>query len=445
METSQTRVLAHRAPFWGVTLAAWVALATLSTARADLPIEQEPINYSKTPADDPVAQLQERLDRGEVKLRFAEDRQGYLKSVLEQLKISPESQALVFSKTSFQHTRIAPRTPRALYFGDDAYVGWVKGGDYLEFAAVDPKLGTTFYLLDQRPTRRPTFLRQTDSCLQCHQSSKTQDVPGLMVRSVYPDQRGFPVFSAGSSVTDQTSPLSERWGGWYVTGKLGGQRHLGNGVVTDRNQPEQLDAEPGADHADLKGLVDTYPYLTGQSDVVALMVLEHQTQTQNLLTLAGYQGHMSRYYDAGINKALGRPEGTVSESTARRIASYADKLVAALLFSGETALSAPIEGGSEFVVDFAARGPRDRQGRSLRDFDLRTRLFRYPCSYLINSRSFEALPELMKVQVYHRLREVLTGRDSSPQFAHLSPDDRRAILEILLDTKSALPEDWAPR
>jgi hypothetical protein len=428
-----------------LTLAAWVSIATSATARADLPIEQEPINYSKARADDPVAQLQERLERGAVKLTHDENRQGYLKSVLEQLKISPESQALVFSKTSFQHTRIAPRTPRALYFGDDAYVGWVKGGDYLEFAAVDPKLGTTFYLLDQRPASKPTFLRQTDSCLQCHQSSKTQDVPGLMVRSVYPDQRGFPIFSAGSSVTDQTSPLSERWGGWYVTGELGGQRHLGNGVVTDRNQPEQLDSEPGADHTDLKGLVDTYAYLTGHSDVVALMVLEHQTQTQNLLTLAGYQGHMSRYYDSGVNKALGRPEGTVSQSTARRISSYADKLISALLFSGEASLSVPIVGSSEFVSDFAARGPRDRRGRSLRDFDLRSRLFRYPCSYLIYSRSFDALPEPMKAQVYLRLRAVLTGCDSSPQFAHLCADDRRAILEILLDTKPGLPEEWAQR
>src|SRR5262249_18712951 len=146
--------------------------------------------------------------------------------------------------------------------------------------------------------------------------------------------------------TDWTSPLSERWGGWYVTGKLGGQRHLGNGVVTDRNQPERINAEPGADRTDLKWLVDTYPYLTCHSDVVALMVLEHQTQNQNLITLAGYQGRLSRYYDAGINKALGRPEETVSESSARRIASYAEKLVAALLFSGEAKLDAPIEGSS---------------------------------------------------------------------------------------------------
>ncbi len=115
---------------------------------------------------------------------------------------------------------------------------------------------------------------------------------GLIVRSVFPDRRGFPVFSAGSFVTDHTSPLSERWGGWYVTGKLGGQRHMGNGVVNDRNDRHvQLDVAPGSEsRTDLDGLVGTSPYLTGHSDVVALMVLEHQTQTQNLITLASYQG-----------------------------------------------------------------------------------------------------------------------------------------------------------
>jgi hypothetical protein len=439
MNTIEIWSLVRRIP---LQVMAWVAVTVAAPAYADLPIEQPPINYSTSPASDPIAQLQKRIDRGEEKLRFDAEGQGYLKSVLGALGISPESQTLVFSKTSFQHTRIAPRTPRALYFNDDAYVGFVKGGDFLEFAAIDPKLGTTFYLLDQRPARKPEFLRQTDSCLQCHQSSKTQDVPGLMVRSVYPDKRGFPVFSAGSFVTDQTSPLSERWGGWYVTGKLGGQRHMGNGVVADRNEPEKLDSEPGVDRTDLKWLVDTYPYLTGHSDVVALMVLEHQTQTQNLLTLAGYQGHMSKYYDIGINQALGRPEGTTSESSARRIASYADKLVAALLFSGETVLTAPIEGTSGFTDRFAAAGPRDREGRSLRDFDLRTRLFKYPCSYLVYSPSFEALPAPMKAEVYRRLREILTGRDTSPEFAHLSDSDRRAILEILLDTKKSLPDDW---
>jgi hypothetical protein len=217
---------------------------------------------------------------------------------------------------------------------------------------------------------------------------------------------------------------------------------MGNVVVTDRAHPQNLDTDGGANRKDLTGLIDTSPYLTGHSDIVALMVLEHQTQAHNLLTVANHQARGGLYYDAGINKALGEPAGTVSESTGRRIAANAEKLVRGLLFCDETKLTDPVAGTSGFAEAFAARGPRDRKGRSLRDFDLKSRLFKYPCSYLIYSEAFDALPAPMKDRVYGRLREVLTGADADPAFAHLSADDRRAILEILLDTRSGLPDDW---
>jgi hypothetical protein len=406
-------------------------------------IDREPIRYSTTPATDAISRLQRRIDKGEVKLAYDADGQGYLKAVLEALGVAPQSQVLVFSKTSFQHTKIAPRTPRALYFGDDVYVGFVRGAEVLEFSAVDPKLGATYYLLDQDPAAgKPTFVRQTDTCLQCHQSAKTQEVPGHMVRSVYPDHRGFPVFGAGSFVTDHTSPLAERWGGWYVTGTHGTMRHMGNVMVTDRDHPDQLDTAAGANRKDLKGLVDTTPYLTGHSDIVALMVLEHQTQLHNLITAAGYQARIGRHYDAGINKALGRPDDALSPSTERRLASYADKLVHALLFSGEAKLTASVAGTSGFTAEFARKGLRDRKGRSLRDFDLTTRLFKYPCSYLIDSEAFAALPSPVAERVYQRLLEVLTGRDQGSDFAHLAAADRQAILEILLETHRRLPPAW---
>jgi hypothetical protein len=430
-----------RALGWALVVVAAVAGAP-ARGQATVDIDREPISYGKTTAADPVARLQRRIDRGEVKLSYDEDAQGYLKAVLDALGVPTESQMLVFSKTSFQHTRIGPRTPRAVYFGDDVYVGYVRGGDVLEVSAVDPKLGATFYLLDQRPTGRPEFVRQSDACLQCHVSTKTQEVPGHLVRSVFPDRSGLPLLSGGSFVTDHTSPLSERWGGWYVTGTHGGQRHMGNVVAADRGHPEDLDREAGANRTDLKGLVDTSPYLTGHSDLVALMVLEHQTQTQNLITAAGYQARLGRYSDEGINKALGRPADALSPSTERRVNSAADKLAAALLLSGEAKLTDPVAGTSGFAAAFPERGPRDRKGRSLRDLDLSTRLFKYPCSYLIYSESFDALPVPVKERVYRRLLDVLTGRDTSPAFAHLSPDDRRAILEILADTRPGLPDEW---
>jgi hypothetical protein len=424
-----------------IVLAAMAAGSWAASARGELPIEQEPINYLTAPVADPVSRLQDRIGRGEVALKHR-GAQGYLKSLLEQLGISPESQALVFSKTSFQAPRISPRMPRAIYFNDDTYVGWVRGGDYLEIATIDPKLGPVFYLLDQEETERPVFERQTHSCLQCHQSSKTQEVPGLVVRSVYPGRTGTPIFSAGSFVTGHDSPLSERWGGWYVTGTHGRQRHLGNVVFKDVSDPAKLVLEEGANVTDLNGLVDTGPYPSDHSDIAALMVLEHQTQMHNAITAAGYHARIAMHQEEEINKALGRPAGSVSASTARRINSPVEKLVRYLLFSGETRLTDPIEGTSGFAAQFAARGPRDGRGRSLRDFDLQTRMFRYPCSYLIYSEAFDALPKAAKDQAYRRLREVLTGQDQTPAFAHLSADDRRAILDILTETKPDLPDDW---
>src|SRR5688500_15704341 len=136
--------------------------------------EQEPIRDSAAPVDDPVARLQERIDGGQVKLQF-DNKHGYLSSVLAELKAPVSSQTLVFSRTSLQRNRISPKKPRALYFGDDAYVGWIKGGEVMEVAATDPKQGVIFYTLDQRPTERPKFVRQTDSCLQCHGGTMTRD------------------------------------------------------------------------------------------------------------------------------------------------------------------------------------------------------------------------------------------------------------------------------
>jgi hypothetical protein len=426
---------------WIIALSVLIAGGTAVSARGDLPIEQEPINYLSSPVDDPVARLQKRIDRGEVVLKH-EEKQGYLKSVLEHLKVAPESQALVFSKTSFQHTRIAPRTPRALYFNDDVYVGYVKGGDVLEFASVDPKQGTVFYLLDQAPSGKPVFQRETHTCLQCHQSPKTKEVPGVLIRSIYPNRVGTPIFSAGGFVTDHESPMEERWGGWYVTGTHGDQRHMGNTVMKLSTNPEPFDREVGANVTELKDLVDTWPYLTGHSDIVALMVLEHQTQMHNLITRAGFEARIAMYQEAGINQALGRPPGSVSETTRRRINSQVEKLVQYMLFAGEPRLTSPVKGTSGFAESFAASGPRDHRGRSLREFDLKQRLFRYPCSFLIESESFDALPALVKDQVYRRLKEILTGRDPGSEFAHLTPDDRRAIFEILSEIKRDLPDDW---
>jgi hypothetical protein len=421
-------------------------LAALSAgvATAEL-IEEEPINYSKASADNPVSRLQQRIDAG--KARLAHDPKfGYLPSVLRELHVPQSSQALVFSKTSFQRHRINPRKPRALYFNDDVYVGFCQKGDVLEVLTADPHLGAVFYTLDQKATARPRFTRQQDSCLICHGSSQNDGMPGTLVRSVYADEDGLPVLSMGTHRIDHTSRLEERWGGWYVTGTSGKQKHLGNLTVRDeQQQPEQIDNTAGLNVTDLGRFLSTSAYLTPHSDIVALLVLEHQAGMHNLITRANFLARRALYEEAEINKALGRPKDYHSESTTSRIKNAGEPLVKYLLFSGEAKLSEPVRGTSRFTEEFPKQGPRDHKGRSLRDFDLKQRLFRYPCSYLIYSGEFDALPGPVKEYVLRRVWEVLSGKDTSQDFAHLSAADRGAILEILRDTKVNMPAYWRGR
>lgn len=423
-----------------------ISLALASAAPAGIlgpAYEGEPINYNSAPVNDPVARFQAQLKAGKAKLKF-DARQGYLASLLEQLDVPASSQTLVFSKTSLQRDRISPQTPRALYFSDDVYVGWVRGGDLIEIAATDPNLGPVFYTLDQRDPARPRFVRQTDKCTQCHGTSMTADVPGLMVRSLHADPDGMPVLTAGTSLVTQATPLEERWGGWYVTGRHGERRHMGNVTAKHRDDDGPLDIEAGANVTSLADHFDTTPYLAGgQSDIVALMVLEHQAEAHNLITRLNYQTRWAVRDSKAINEALGKDAAgkvELTDSAKRRITSAGERLVRYLLYCDEELLTDRIAGTSTFASDFAARGPRDRQGRSLREFDLRTRMFRYPLSYLIYSPSIDGLPPEAKDFVYRRLHEVLSGQDKSPAFKHLSTAERQAILEILRDTKPDLPD-----
>ncbi len=404
-------------------------------------IEQEPISYSKAPAHNAISRLQERIDAGQATLAY-EAKLGYLRSLLRELHVPESSQMLVFSKTSLQRHRIGPHRPRALYFSDDSYIGFCQQGEVLEITAVDPQLGAVFYALDQKPVPNPRFVRQHDACLICHGSSQNLGFPGHLLRSVYPDPEGLPILSAGTYRIDQSSPLAQRWGGWYVTGTSGQQKHLGNLLVSDPQQAERTDNTAGLNVTDLRSRCDTTPYLSGHSDVVALMVLEHQTEMHNRITRANFLTRMALHEEAGINQALGRPASHRSDSIISRIKNAAEPLVKYLLFSGDARLTEPVRGTSSFAEEFAQRGPRDRRGRSLRALDLQRRLFTYPCSYLIYSAAFDGLPDPVKEQVLQRLWEVLRGQDTGADFAHLSAADRQAILEILVATKPNLPPYW---
>lgn len=413
-----------------------------SNVVADDDFERAPIEYSKATPSNCISRLQQNLDAGKSRLAYHKDL-GYLPAVLKALQIPESSQTLVFSKTSLQRNRISPKSPRALYFNDDAYIGYCQYGQVMEVSAVDPKLGAVFYTLDQHEVERPRFVKQSDSCLLCHGSSQTRHVPGHVLRSVYPDRGGEAILSLGSLRIDQTSAIDRRWGGWYVTGTHGKQTHLGNLIVRNRNDREAIANNPeGQNVTSLKGFFDTSAYLTPHSDIVALMVLEHQAEMHNLITRAGFQTRLALHDQTLLNKELGRSPEFQSETTYRRIKSVGDPLVRYMLFSQEAKMGDRMQGTTTFAADFAKAGPRDGKGRSLRDFDLERRLFRYPCSYLIYSDAFEQLPPELKDYVYQRMHEVLTDRDYTRDFDHLNAVDRQAILEILRATKRDLPDYW---
>ncbi|MEX0585226.1 MAG: hypothetical protein WD176_01190, partial [Pirellulales bacterium] len=351
-----------------------LALAAWTAAAAAQDFDQPPIRYSTTTANNAISELQGRLDSGRANLAF-EDGQGFLRSVLNELNVPASSQTLVFSKTSLQRHCINPRTPRAVYFNDEVYVGYCQGGDVVEISAVDPSLGTVYYTLDQQPAARPAFVRQTDSCLLCHGSSYNQGVPGHLVRSVFADRAGLPILSSGSYRIDHTSPFEQRWGGWYVTGTHGDQKHLGNLIATNRDTLERLDNSAGLNVKELTERFDTSKYLTPHSDIVALMVLEHQAQGHNLIARANFLTRVALHHETQLNKELSKPVGHRWESTTSRLKDAAEPLVKYLLFHEEARLTDPVCGTCEFAEQFSAIGPRDALGRSLRQFDLNQRLF----------------------------------------------------------------------
>jgi hypothetical protein len=380
------------------------------------------IDYQRVPPQDRVTRLNERLQRGELRLEF-EPTSGYLRSVLSALRIPEESQLLVFSKTSFQARKIGPANPRALYFDDTVSVGWVRGGEVLEFVAQDPRQGAMFYTLEQNPDAAPQFRRNL-SCVPCHTGEVTMNVPGMFLGSVYPDPEGSMIYAPVFSSNHGTR-FDVRWGGWYVTGRHDLPRHLGNATVAPGTWNEDMVTAATVRLTSLEGRFDPAGYPSLHSDMVALMVLEHQAHLLNLFTRLGWE---SRIGAAGV---------------ASRDPLVAD-LVDYLLFVNEEPLPGPVTGTSGFATTFTARGPRDSKGRSLRDFDLRTRLMRYPCSFLIYSEPFDALPDAARSAIYARMWKVLSGQVSEARYARLSAADRQAVVEILRDTKPGLPSYFGP-
>lgn len=422
--------------FSGSLFGCLAALAAAAGLDFDSPfpgeLDHPAIEYATRPEHNAVSELNTRLQEGKIRLEY-EGTPGYLRSVLNALNVPIESQIVVFSKTSLQQRIISPTNPRTLYFNDSVAVGWVPGEPFVELAADDPQQGAIFYTLEQSPSVSPKFIRR-DGCLQCHEDYATLGVPGMLVRSVFAAPDGTAIRPLGEFVTDHRSAFAQRWGGWYVTGKTGTLPHLGN--LTFANGDEAERASKGADLDSLERKFKTSSYLSPYSDIVALLVFNHQMRMINLLTRVGWEVRFAAF---GENAGKPAEQSALLRDAAHEIADY-------MLFVDEAPLGGRIQGTSGFTEKFSSQGPRDTRGRSLRQFDLERRLMRYPCSYMIYSPAFDGLPGEARAAIYRRLWEILSGEEHAPKYARLSAGDRRAVVEILRETKPGLPDYFgAPR
>lgn len=415
----------HRALVAATVL--YVTVTIVAAAQQNVPFagmldEHPAIQYDTRPVRDRVAALSHAVASGTAGLRY-DERSGYLRSVLDALKVPVESQVLVFSKTGIQGAATSPTNPRAIFFNDSVAVGFIPGARLLEIASHDPEQGVHFYTIEQAAAARPVIKRQT-MCRTCHLSANTLDVPGMLNRSVFARADGSVVAQLGSFVVNHTTRLLDRWGGMYVTGNYhlfpyNVAVHMGNTTtsVSDASGPVSSNE---AFIAWTNSLPETRGYPSIESDITAFLAFDHQMHAINLLTRVSWEARANGAWQP-----------------------IADELAEYLLFVGEVPPPARVTPRAGFAEAFAAGVPRDRQGRSLRDLNMETRLLKYPCSYMIYSEAFENLPPTVKAAVYRRMWALLSGRDTTAKSAHLSAADRRAIIEILRDTKKDLPAEFS--
>lgn len=383
--------------------------------------DRAPIRYSDTAPTDRLAKLAADLKSGEESYEGGGglDR---LRFVLKALDVPPESQVLVFSKTSLQNPLIHPSNPRALFFSEDTYVGYIPGGA-IEVIAQDPMLGPIFYVVEAGAKGEPLIERDTNQCMTCHATSRTENVPGLMIRSVFADEGGHPLLHLGTTDITHATPLAQRWGGWYVTGR-GALPHLGNRTFREDGDLSPL---PG-DKLDLHGVFDVTKYPRATSDIVSLLVLEHQCHMHNLLTAASLNYRRSRHFSEIID-----PGSDPNEGSAGGVAeSWAKTITECLFYKDEADLDEGVEGDPAFQKAFTARFPKTEEGKSLADFRLYGRIFKHRCSYMVYSEAFQGLPPTVKKLVFAKMRAALAGED--PDIDWLSSSERKKIVAILEET-----------
>lgn len=407
---------------WGIqSKLAILTVMALTSIVAAKDYNLSPTQYSMSEDANRVSSLESELPT----LFQQSDPQQCLKLLLAHLNVSEHSQVLVFSKSSEQNRYISPRSPRAIYFSEDFYLGYVPGG-MMELIAADDPVGLKFYTFDPRVKHDERKVRRDNSCLRCHANARTRDVPGVLVRSLSTESDGHLDLLGDTYLTKPSSPIEQRWGGWYVTGRHGDSVHMGN-QFSDLGQA----AEKAMNLDSLEGIVDLSGYLQTTSDIVSLMVLEHQVAIHNLLSAVRMELARAEFLTLALDPEQDLRSNLQILSLER---DYADKLLAAMMFVGEAPLPADgIDGNPSFAESFEARGPRSEEGWSLYDLRLQKRMFKYRCSYMIYSKAFEFLPAPVKRLFFEKLQQHLEG-EGLEGLPSMSAREKSRVHAILAQT-----------
>lgn len=413
------------ARYFAVFLCAAVALASdvAAPVQSFRDFEAPPHNYkTRQPRDRFTLRMEglqsdPRLDRSSEK--------AFLTSFLKILEIPVSSQLLVFSTTSLQLRFISPSNPRAIYFSEDIYVGYIPGGR-LEIVGIDPEIGAVFYIFDIPRSADSIRYERSERCMNCHAGEDTGYVPGLVAKSVVPGPSGGSLDAFRVAQTGHGIPLSDRFGGWHVTGKFNLTNHWGN--LTGRLVGGTLQTFPNMPGSRF----DFGKYPVNTSDILAHLLHEHQVGFVNRAIEAGYR----------VRTALFLSDGKLTPGQSKELEEQARILTRYLLFADEAPLPpGGIKPDSAFQADFLANRRRNADGVSLKDLDLETRLFKNRCSYMIYSPAFQGLPSVLKMRVYELLKRALTT-NADREYAYLSAPEKLAIRNVLKSTVEDLPASW---
>ena len=386
-------------------------------------IDRPPHEYHARQPRDPFTRLKGDLEAGRIALDGRSEK-SFVTSLLRVLEIPVTSQMLVFSTTSLQLRLITPANPRALYFNEDIYLGWVPGGR-VEVLSLDPELGAVFYIFDPPREGAPVRVERSERCMNCHAGDDTGRVPGIIVKSVVPGPAGGSLTAFRLGETGHGIPFDQRFGGWYVTGR-NAISPWGNIVGRfAAGQLEKTTIAPGT-------LFDFARYPVATSDILPQLLHEHQAGFVNRVVEAGYRARTYLHADRG---RLTASHAALLDEQARLVTRY-------LLFADEAPLTPGMEVDAAFQADFLKTRRAAPGGAALKDFDLQTRLFRHRCSYMIYTPVFAALPPELKQRIYTQLASALSTAKPSAEYAYLPAPEKQAIRTILKATLPDLPAQW---